>query len=109
MVDLPGDPDALKGNHLIRSHIWFLGGWRSYAVLRASVPWRVGWIVPDGNGGEICEVSRIIINDEVRMLICPHDTKFFALEASTGHQLTIDKVDGGRLGKGDPHRDVMLL
>lgn len=109
MVLLPGDPDALKGNHPIRSHIRFLGGWRSYAVLRASVPWRVGWIIPDGNGGEICEVSRIVIKSRAKMLCGPFETRFFALDAESGIQLNLDMVDSGRLGRGDTNRDIVLL
>ncbi|MEI6649815.1 MAG: hypothetical protein WCL23_00075 [Candidatus Moraniibacteriota bacterium] len=108
-VTLSGDPDALKGNHPFRSHIWFLGGWRRYAVLKACIPWYVGWIVPDGNGGEICEVSRIPIDGKVRMLLGPEDVSFFAIEADSGHQLIIDMVGGGRLGKDDKHRNAMLL
>jgi hypothetical protein len=100
---------ALKGNHPIRSHIWFLGGWREYIVLKACTPWYVGWIVPDGDGGEICEVSRIPIDGKVRMLLGPDEAIFFAIEVKTGIQIHLDMVGFGRIGKGDKYRDVMLL
>ncbi len=92
MVALSGDPDALKGNHPIRSHIRFLGGWKEYVVLRAAVPWHVGWIVSDGMDDEICEVSRIVIDGWVKMLLGPYQTKFFAIEADSGNQIFLDIV-----------------
>jgi len=109
MIVLSGDPDSLKGNHPISSHIRFLGGWTEYAVLRASVPWHVGWIVPGVRGSEVCEVSRIIIDGRVRVLLGPHQTKFFAIEVDSGNQVELNLVDIGHLGRSDPFRDVMLL
>lgn len=108
MITLAGDSDALKGNHRIRSHIWFLGGWTKYVILCASSPWRVGWIVPDGKDGEICEVSRIVINRRVKMLVGPQ-TRFFAIEENSGYQIHLSLYDNGRLGKDDRYRDVLFL
>ena len=111
-VFVSGDLEAMEGYYPIRSHIRFLGGWKRYVVLSASVPssfWHVGWIVPDGKGGEICEVSRIILNGRVRTLIGPYYTRFFAVDAKSGDVVSPSVVGRGFLGKEDPNRDITLL
>ncbi|NTW15658.1 MAG: hypothetical protein HGA38_04825 [Candidatus Moranbacteria bacterium] len=108
-VVISGDPNALEGNHPIRSHVRFLGGWKKYVVLEAPVPWHVGWIIPDGKGGKICEVSRLVIRHRVKMLIGPYETGFIAIAAESGKQTRPSAIGYGRLGEGDLHRNITLL
>jgi len=82
-------------------HLPVIGGWRDYVILEVEGSfryWHIGWVAGDGSG----MVQRLpIYGKRIKMLRGNqgYNVRFFGI-SDTGMQLSLRKVDEGRLGDG---------
>ncbi|NTW13788.1 MAG: hypothetical protein HGA31_02025 [Candidatus Moranbacteria bacterium] len=107
MIRSAANPDALKGDHPILSHMPIFGGWRDYIVIEpvSGRDWYVGWIV----AGSKAELSRIRLSGPIRVLVGPSVTFHFGFDAETGKQVPLNKIGSGRIGDHGKFSTIDLL
>jgi len=87
-------------------HMPIIGGWKKFVVLAPKVQqdvWYVGWVA-----GDIIGISKIKLDDKVRVLRGPSIVQFFGINEH-GQQIAIDLVGGGKIGGAGEHSRVPLL
>lgn len=88
------------------AHAAKYGGWKHYLVLVPDTTgeWHIGWRWSGGAG-----VSRVQTKGSVRVLIGPHFTEWFGIEAVTNRQIPIKQIGEGQIGDGGPFSKVPLF
>lgn len=107
MVHCAGIKGEMHSRWLFIYHIPILGGWRNYVVLEPiekGIDWHVGCITSD-----MIMVSRVKLQDKVRMLVSSKDVSFFGINAATYEQIPITELGRGRIGSGGKFAKEKLL
>lgn len=109
LLIIPGNPQASQ------RYLWFIplfhvplfGGWKEYVVIEPQTPnssWYIGWTTND-----LAEVSRVPLDQGVRMLLGKEKTYFFGINSETGKLLPLKKIATGFIGDGGPYKKLPLL